>query len=117
MVLDVSGDWAVFDWLQDTTYQTRIDEGSWADPVDCQMLKREDKKDTETGNGQIELAMHTSDWELWLNSMATPLVPKRGDKFTATGVSGSQVWLVETVDYCDRTTRYRLHCEQSQMGS
>lgn len=112
MPLDVSDDWMVFDWLQDITYYERQGETQFGVGVSAQALKREDNKGYELSLEQIELGLHGATWEVWANTFAQSIVPKRGDKFTASGITGVKTWLVETVDYSDRTTRYRLGCLQ-----
>ncbi len=109
--LDVSLDYLYFDWLQVISYSSRTDEETWATAVPATALKRENKKIYQLGEEQIELSQHNCIWEMWAASISN-CIPKRGDKFTATGVSGLQVWDVMMVDYCDKTTRYRLHCQQ-----
>lgn len=113
MDIDVSTDYLYFDWLQNVNYQSRVDDVNFAADVVVRALRRMDAKSFGAASESFEVALHECVWEVWAHGMATPIIPKRGDKFTA----GSRVWIVEGVDYCDKLTRYRLRCFQQGMGS
>lgn len=130
MALDVSGDWAIFDWTQTVVYVPRVDDDTFETDVTWSVLalKRADEKKAKEGFSGTELAYHNCIWEIWEDTFAITSpdppdppppnpIPKRGDKFVATNINGQQTWIVEGVDYCDETTRFRLACYQQGMGS
>ncbi len=110
--LDVSNDWTIMDWLQTIYYYSRTSETTWGGAIAMSALKRENKRHPQFGDMKVEITGNKVIWELWVTAMSTPIIPSRGDKFTASGISGNQTWMVEEVDYCDKTTRYRLNCMQ-----
>ncbi len=115
---DVSNDWQYIDWLQAITYYVRQGEIYLSNGISCQALKRADMKSFDMAWNELELSTHTCIWEVWVTSISIPnIIPKRGDKFTASGISGVQTWVVDGVDYCDKTTRFRLKCTQQNFGN
>ncbi len=117
MELDVSEDWRIFDWLQEIQYQSRLSPTTWGSNVSMQALKRENNKESHKGNLLLNINYNEAIWSTWVSAMSSPVVPKIGDRFTAVGVTGNKTWNVLGVDYCDRTTRYRLHCKQGDNQS
>jgi hypothetical protein len=119
MALDLSGDWIVFDNIQTVMYQSRINDTSFGTPTSCIGLKREDEKGYDEGmlgSGSVELSQLAAIWEVW-EATLTNVVPKRGDQFKASTVTGVTTWTVDSVDYSTFTTRYRLHCRQTDSDS
>jgi len=116
MALDLSGDWVIFDNNQSITYYSRLSDGTFGAGVGVTALKREDHKKAESINS-VEFPFHICIWEIWATTFGSPVVCKRGDKFTAATVTGVQTWIVERVDYSDFVTRYRLGCYQEGMNS
>ncbi len=115
-MLDLSNDWIFFDNTQTLTYYSRLSDGTFSSPTTCIGLKREDKKSYEESDG-FEYSEHICVWEAWASTFIRATVAKRGDKFSATTITGNTTWIVEKVDYCDFTSRFRLHCLQEGMGS
>ncbi len=121
MSLDISGDWVIFDNTQTVSYYVRLTDGTFATARTCTALKREDKKKYEEF-AEVEYADHYCTWETWTETFEIDgtfilTIPKRGDKFVATTITGSQTWIVEESDYCDFTTRFRMISYQEGQGS
>jgi hypothetical protein len=110
--MDVSYDYLGFDNLQTVSYWSRTSDSAYNQPVNATALKRADTK-VYLESDAVELRTLTATWNIWERSL--PVIPKRGDKFSACGISGVQTWIVEEVEYLDWTSRFRLQCYQSQM--
>lgn len=114
---DISNDWLLFDWVEDLVYYSRLSESIYSSAQQCQGLKREDHKEYSFGSIKDEVGHHEATWQVFATSMVVPFIPLRGDRFTVSGISGNKGWTVEDVDYCDKTSRYRLRCRQEDKGS
>lgn len=112
MSFDVSNDWLLFDWIESISYFTRQSDTEYSSAQTAMALKREDKKEYVEDSFGGELAKHEVKWEVFVTSMSPTFIPLRGDYFTADTVTGTTSWQVEAVDYCDKTSRYRLWCKQ-----
>lgn len=108
----IANDWTIFDGVQDVQYESRTGEETYGASTSVKALKRMNQKAFADGNELVEVALNEAPWEVWTSTFVVPTIPKRGDRFTASGVSGVQVWNVLRVDYCTLGTRYRLHCKQ-----
>lgn len=116
MPFDISNDWVIVDGVQTISYRSRTGDGpeDFAGPYTATALKRENHKRDIIGSAGAALQRLEANWNIWASSQSVPFVPKKGDKFTADGVTGTKTWLVLDCDYCDFTTRYRLRCKQHE---
>lgn len=114
--LDISTDYTIFDNTITVQYSRRLTDDTFAAAIDVLALKRQDNKNSKEINS-VEYNFHNCIWEVWPQTAIASFIPKRGDKFSATGISGTKIWVVEGVDYSDFTTRYRLRCYQEGMGA
>lgn len=110
---DVSNDFLVFDWEDSVTYYQRNTDTSFGiGQTITHCLHREEHKDT-TANDYLnaDLIKQYTTWEIWSNNVE--FIPIRGDKIVDTD---GRTWIVETIDYCDRISRYRLRCFEQDQG-
>lgn len=116
VTLDVSNDWTIFDWTQGITYYSCVSDGVFSSPISVQALKREDKKGYEIFSN-VEVSSLQCIWEIFETTFQTPTICKRADKFLASVISGVQTWVVESVDYSDNTSRFRVLASQVGQNS
>jgi len=108
----IENDWQYMHGVQDVEYFSRVSETTYLAATTVKALKRMNQKGMAVGDELVGVSMNEVPWEVWKATFETPTIPKIGDKFVATGVSGSKTWNVLKVDYCTLGTRYRLHCKQ-----
>ena len=104
-------------YLVDAQYYSKQSETQYSTAIHCTVLKRENHKRNLDGDQNLTMSNLECRWELFRTGQAIPFIPQIGDKFTVTGVSGLQTWIVKEVDYSTHVSRYRLQAYQKGFGS